>query len=127
MGKQINGFKPSRMPKPLEGVIFCHSDSDLIGAPVMQLPMIVTSVHGDGSVINGYLFLDPGAVVKGPEGEPKTVMELMISGGKFNPLVPVQGAPYGRGEKNTWHFAEEQFKRVINPNVLKAIKGENID
>jgi hypothetical protein len=114
------------MPKMLEPVVFCHSDGDLIGAPITELPLIVTSLHGDGSVVNGWLLLDPLAIVKGKDGEPKTVMEMAVTG--FNPLVSVTGAPYGRGDRNTWHFPEETFKRIAATpqEMLNAMKGAGI-
>lgn len=115
-------IRPSRMPKPAEGVIFCYSDSDLIGSEIMQIPMVVTSVHPSGA-INGYLILDPAAVVQGKDGVPETVMQKMVSDKSFVPFTPVQAAPYGHGTKNTWHFAEERFNRVAPGAMLNAIKS----
>ena len=93
----VTGDAPDRMPHAGESVEFTFSDPTMIGSPKFDLGMFVSKAYPeteDGRV-NGWVLMDPGMQIMGPNGRPVQVP----------PLVPVGNVPYCREHKPmTWRY-----------------------
>lgn len=94
---EVEGEEPARQPYIGELVRLHWGDPNLVGAPVIPLTLIVTTV-GAGGRVNGQAFTDPAMSGVGQDGRPISLP----------PLIPMGNLPFAREPRAmTWQHIDE--------------------